>query len=682
MSKIILNKISAPENVSLINDNFQKIANEFDEKVLYRKVPAQEPNQLLNDVDMNGKRLYNLVEPTADHEAARLIDVKDHSAGGQYHKTLRTPDDVIELPNADGRKGRLLSFDENGQPHAAFPASDSSTQLRMDLASSSGSSLVNYGATTVQDKLTSLTGDVAAVNSRVDVVAKATGVSAGGVTVGSVQAVLDATARSTRFKSAMDFKDKDPYLLLVGDSTGNEQWEFFYQTVLKIAAAYPTHTVLYRLWNDTTKTWDLSTIQTGTSGRTLRIHNGSVPGATSVYWDGVNKTWDYDGFQFDMVIVNYGLNAESVESVQESALTSTLYKLRREQPNAELVVCIQPPDYNSGFIERSRLRSETHRKVIASFGVACVDVFSLFTQLVNKTGNVSDWYIDAIHPNPAGQAKWADLLYGAIMNTNQSPVDITASDNLMPNGDFNAWYAGFPVYWTTNSTLTRESVDVESGQYAVKINGFGSSTGTFSVNADELMRKYQHLPSVTIMARVKSFGSSYKPGIVYMSTGSGGSYAEVRSSDNGVGGVGSGANRWVSLTVPRSFYYGKSFITIGMFSGEAGEYIIVDRMMISGSHVVPESNGQAGFIGSYRFDDSSFSINPNNTVYRNIGGGTDRFALKRGAKLTVRAINTMPDGMVLTATSISDETVRISFSNLSAASMSVPASQYIIEGSA
>lgn len=142
MSKITLNKISAPENVSLINDNFQKIAKEFDEKVLYRKVPPLEPNMLINPIDMNGQRLYNLSEPTADNEAARLIDVKDHSTGGQYHKTLRATDEMAELPPATDRKGKLVSFDGSGNPVVVLPASDSSTQLRIDLAEDSGYTLI------------------------------------------------------------------------------------------------------------------------------------------------------------------------------------------------------------------------------------------------------------------------------------------------------------------------------------------------------------------------------------------------------------------------------------------------------------------------------------------------------------------------------------------------------------
>ena len=131
---------------------------------------------------------------------------------------------------------------------------------------------------------------------------------------------------------------KDPYLLLQGDSTGNEDWEFFFLTVQKLCADYPTHTVYYRTWNTTTLTWEGRTLQTGTSARVLRIYNGSVPGATPAYWQGTLKDYAYDGFQFDMVIVNYGLNVSTDAIIQKSSLSAYLYTLN--QSNLMLRLCL------------------------------------------------------------------------------------------------------------------------------------------------------------------------------------------------------------------------------------------------------------------------------------------------------------------------------------------------------
>lgn len=76
MAKINLNNITNPQNVSVMNANFQKIMVALDEQVLYRDNPDEEPNQMENPLDMNGERIYNLPAPVADHEPLRLIDGK------------------------------------------------------------------------------------------------------------------------------------------------------------------------------------------------------------------------------------------------------------------------------------------------------------------------------------------------------------------------------------------------------------------------------------------------------------------------------------------------------------------------------------------------------------------------------------------------------------------------------
>ncbi len=75
MSKVELLNIVKSGDVSLLNTNFDRIQAEFQNKVLYRDNPENEPNTLETDVDCNGKRLYNLPEPISPHDAARLQDI-------------------------------------------------------------------------------------------------------------------------------------------------------------------------------------------------------------------------------------------------------------------------------------------------------------------------------------------------------------------------------------------------------------------------------------------------------------------------------------------------------------------------------------------------------------------------------------------------------------------------------
>lgn len=60
MSKIVLSKPVAGYNLATINDNFEKIESEFQNKVLYRNNPIGESNVMENDLDMNSRVIYNV----------------------------------------------------------------------------------------------------------------------------------------------------------------------------------------------------------------------------------------------------------------------------------------------------------------------------------------------------------------------------------------------------------------------------------------------------------------------------------------------------------------------------------------------------------------------------------------------------------------------------------------------
>ena len=64
MSKIVLNDVTNLNALSVINDNFDKLEQELQTKVLYRDNPTGEPNTLENDVDANGNSLYNIQDLT------------------------------------------------------------------------------------------------------------------------------------------------------------------------------------------------------------------------------------------------------------------------------------------------------------------------------------------------------------------------------------------------------------------------------------------------------------------------------------------------------------------------------------------------------------------------------------------------------------------------------------------
>lgn len=488
----------------------------------------------------------------------------------------------------------------------------------------------------------------------------------------------EVSSNATRLKAILDLGQKDPYLLIQGDSTGNEDWEFFFLTVQKLCAMYPTHTVYYRTWNPDTKVWDARTLQTGTTSRVLRIYNGSVPGATPSYWQGVNKDYAYDGFQFDMIIVNYGLNVTTSSIIQKSSLASCLYTLRSEQPDAEILVNIQCPDYtNPDMLSRSQMRSDTQRQVIGEFGVASVDVFNKFSELVNGS-SVESWYSDKIHPNPAGQLEWSNLLLPRMLRTTSFQKTADFRPTLIPNGNFTRWYAGYPVWWTwsTSNTVFKETSIFETSGFSVKVNGTGANTGLLFVQAGDAIRSMQHMPQIVFAARVRTTGSTHKPGTLWFSTGSSatGDYREYTGDDNGWQGVGSGRWKWVFLVLPREVFLHKDYARFGIMSGQAGESVLIDRVICGGSVMIADSNITDGYSSMYEHSDGTFDVPANSTVNRQIGNEF-RPGLQLGASVEVTG-PVIPSGVIVQARMIDMITLRISFINTTSASVTIPAGQW------
>lgn len=157
MSKIDLVPVTGAQNISAINDNFAKVAEALNDKALYRDNPEGEPNLMKNDLDMNGKRIYNLPAPIADHEPARKADLDAVSA---VDKLLRVTDiSIPPFPDAVDRRNKLVSFDNEGKPQVQFPSNDSATQLRIDLGQPTGTNIIGYKARSLEERL----GDVVSV---------------------------------------------------------------------------------------------------------------------------------------------------------------------------------------------------------------------------------------------------------------------------------------------------------------------------------------------------------------------------------------------------------------------------------------------------------------------------------------------------------------------------------------
>lgn len=93
MSKIVLNDVTNLNSLSVINDNFDKIEQELQNKVMYRNNPDGEPNTLETDVDANDVNIYNVNEITA---ASILVDGEPVLTSGNLIEATEAAVDAAE----------------------------------------------------------------------------------------------------------------------------------------------------------------------------------------------------------------------------------------------------------------------------------------------------------------------------------------------------------------------------------------------------------------------------------------------------------------------------------------------------------------------------------------------------------------------------------------------------------
>jgi len=76
MSKITFSNISSGyQTVSTLNSNFDQLEAELQNKVLYRNNPSGEPNQMNNNLDMNGYSIINVGNVITQGSATRTQTV-------------------------------------------------------------------------------------------------------------------------------------------------------------------------------------------------------------------------------------------------------------------------------------------------------------------------------------------------------------------------------------------------------------------------------------------------------------------------------------------------------------------------------------------------------------------------------------------------------------------------------
>lgn len=106
MSKVELDPITSGYNLSKINNNFQKVEDELNNKVLYRETTTGEPNSMGVNLDMDSNDILNVDELGANSVSTEVLEI-----GG----VPVVPGNIFIDPNSSAREALRRSYAEAGR---------------------------------------------------------------------------------------------------------------------------------------------------------------------------------------------------------------------------------------------------------------------------------------------------------------------------------------------------------------------------------------------------------------------------------------------------------------------------------------------------------------------------------------------------------------------------------------
>ncbi|WP_281712338.1 SGNH/GDSL hydrolase family protein [Dermacoccus nishinomiyaensis] len=188
----------------------------------------------------------------------------------------------------------------------------------------------------------------------------------------------------------------DATVLVLGDSTGNDEDEWVYRWAEN--GLGHQRFVTYHAWK---KDAYAPTPERLGAGEPASLWNASQPGSTPSYhvdrWNSISK-------KADVVVLNFGHNGTDREETY--GLSGLLEKIMKSSPNAVVVGTAQNPEKDDA--------GKANREAVVAWnkahGVPTIDVNKAFAD----DGRGDALRRDAIHPSPAGSQVWADAVSRAL----------------------------------------------------------------------------------------------------------------------------------------------------------------------------------------------------------------------------------------------------------------------------
>lgn len=424
--------------------------------------------------------------------------------------------------------------------------------------------------------------DAPAMNKRIPVEAIPSGSGVGKLQIGGATIPAGKELPTGKLTATLDEALVDASMLVVGDSTGNDTYEWVDLFCAWAAATWPAYTVRRWMWDNTSKTYATSQdFNVGTSARVFNVWNCSVPGSMLSENFGSPYATAFVGKAPSLIVISHGYNYANGTAYYGvfGALSAGVESLLREYPFAGVLMVAQSP-FRDTDNQAINIRAVKEYAGLRGFGVA--DVYSAYLR-ANK--DTALYLPDGIHPsNPDGGQLWlSEILPHFVSRGGHRGFASTLDQdgvNLLPNGGFDAVTGAVPDTWTlTNCTTAVETTIFETGVRSIKLTANGA---TPRIQQDLLTTNLAAVKKalggyVTLAARVYvPAGGAITCGTIALRTDEG----EIQSAKIGANGVTAGWHwRVVSGYVPKSPTLFRAYVYADTATGTT-QYCYVDRVVL------------------------------------------------------------------------------------------------------
>ena len=153
MAKITLSNVASGYNRQSINTNFEEIETALEDKVLYRDNPTGEPNQMEQDIDMNGNSILNYDTDLTNTSSLISVGAADtryvNSDGDSMSGNLDMDSNKLTNLTAGSDSGDSVNYQQLAAEQNARIAADTAEQNSRTSADASLQSQIS-GSTTLE----------------------------------------------------------------------------------------------------------------------------------------------------------------------------------------------------------------------------------------------------------------------------------------------------------------------------------------------------------------------------------------------------------------------------------------------------------------------------------------------------------------------------------------------------